>query len=231
MRCALLTLAFAGSAWAAPRLPKRDWTGSDITLNGPTGNSGQTFEQTVDNGKSWSDDARNMPLGAPSSVGFRLTGQSQTAVIVQNSVNGTHGVWYHSPRDPYNFGLSNNDITVVVNYSAPAKAGIKAGELYHIPIVGHVEVNADPCDGFQDATFNSTVYGKDGHATFHGSGDLAIDFIVNDLLKVQNITFPVAGGYIATTDTFLFAQYDDPASGPLVTAYMNIFGGFCDVDD
>ncbi|KAJ7738307.1 hypothetical protein B0H16DRAFT_1570413 [Mycena metata] len=229
MRCAPLTLAFAASACAASS--KRDWSGSEITLNSPTGTSGQTFEKTVDNGQTWSDGAGGASLNAPDSVGFRLTGQNQSSVIIQNSVNGTHGVWYRSPADPFNFGLANNDITIVVNYSAPAKAGIKAGELYHIPIVGHVEVNADNCDGFQNAKLNSTVYGKDGHASFYGSGDLAIDFIVNDVLKVKNITFPVAGGFIETRDTFLFAQYDDPASGPLVTAYMNIFGAFCEEDD
>ncbi|KAJ7705841.1 hypothetical protein B0H16DRAFT_1482089 [Mycena metata] len=108
MRSALLTLAFAASACAASS--KRDWTGSLITLNGPTGTSAQTFEKTVDTGQTWSDDAGSVHLGAPDSVGFRLTGQNQSSVIVQNSVNGTHGVWYHSPKDPFNFGLYNNDI-------------------------------------------------------------------------------------------------------------------------
>ncbi|KAJ7705843.1 hypothetical protein B0H16DRAFT_1747046 [Mycena metata] len=123
------------------------------------------------------------------------------------------------------------DIGIVVNYSAPAKAGIKAGELYHIPIVGHVVGNADLCDSLQNSTMTSTVYGKDGHATLYTSGNLSVEYTIEDLLQVKNITYPINGTFIETQPSFLFAQYDDPASGPLVTAYMNILGAWCDVDD
>jgi hypothetical protein len=85
---AFATLALASAAIAAPQdaaplrmLGKRAWTNMEATTSGPTGAAGQTFEMTIDNGASWQNNARNMPLGAGSTVGFRRTGDNSTSVI------------------------------------------------------------------------------------------------------------------------------------------------------
>jgi hypothetical protein len=72
---ALSALALASTALA--------WGGVNMetTNSGPTGAAGQTFEMTIDDGATWQDDARNMPLGADSTVGFRLTGDNSTSVV------------------------------------------------------------------------------------------------------------------------------------------------------
>jgi hypothetical protein len=85
MRFAVLSLpAFAALAWAIVVQPvKRDWTTMFMILDGPLGASGQTFEMTVDNGKTWTGDARNMPLGSQATVGFRVNGSESTAFIAK----------------------------------------------------------------------------------------------------------------------------------------------------
>ncbi|KAJ7746175.1 hypothetical protein DFH07DRAFT_776471 [Mycena maculata] len=154
----LFQFANTVSTGAAPRVPKRDSSPSTITLNGPTGNGGQTFEQTPE-----PDCA--VIVQAPNA-------HSNSHRIRQNRRNGMHGVDYNSVNDEF------------------CKAGIKAGELYHIPIAEQIQVNAYSCNGedseldYTISTFNAAVYGWDGHAAFHGSRNLAIDFTVDNLLKV-----------------------------------------------
>jgi hypothetical protein len=77
-----LTTVFATVACASAVLGRGvGWVNEGVTTSGPTGMANLTFEMSIDNGETWKDDARSMPLGAGSTIGFRLAGAEDTAVL------------------------------------------------------------------------------------------------------------------------------------------------------
>jgi hypothetical protein len=77
-------LAIAALASVVSGTPaKRDWTTLSTILDGPIGAANQTFQMTVDNGKTWTGNARNMPLGGKATVGFRASNSPETAFIAK----------------------------------------------------------------------------------------------------------------------------------------------------
>jgi hypothetical protein len=101
---ALFALATATCVWAGPALspssdiPRRalslssryegtSYTNWFPTISGPTGSAGQKFQESVDNGASWQNNARNMPLDGQSTVGYRLKNNPQSSFIAKVSEN------------------------------------------------------------------------------------------------------------------------------------------------
>jgi hypothetical protein len=81
---ALSALLFVASALAVPRLSKGDrFTNWIVTASGPTSGSGQAIEQSNGAGASWNGGASGLTLGPQGTVGFRLAGQNNTAVLVK----------------------------------------------------------------------------------------------------------------------------------------------------
>jgi hypothetical protein len=249
---ALFALATATCVWAGPTLspssdiPRRalslssryegtSYTNWFPTINGPTGSAGQKFQESVDNGASWQNNARNMPLDGQSTVGYRLKNNPQSSFIAKNTLASDSHVWltYNSHNFDYVFGLYDNDAWIFTDFSKKPTQPITAGEWVPIPMSGDVMLdNSGQC---AVGLYNATVFYKDGSTprivhSGHGQ-DERIKFHIDDVYNVDNITLSFGPTITPGSAPVLVAKYDSAEKAPLVTANLHVFGGFCDVDD
>jgi len=216
------------------------WTNWRVTLNAPSGSTGDVFEMSVDNGVSWQANARNMPLGPQSTVGFRRKDDPDSAFIAKNTLPSgvTHWLTEESGGSPYNLGLYDNDASISVDFSKSPAEPVTPAQSIPIPMSADVLLeNAGRCD---PGDYTATVFFKDGSApqVYHTVydeeiEDTAMEFHIDEFHRVSNVTLSFGTGTAVYPgpNAPLVAQYASAQKAPLITSNVHIFGGFCDNDD